>query len=787
MNNSLKFNYKFACMLLITLLLTIIAIALIPFECSISYADGQTAEIVFPSNDYIQSSSPSLISANENYLLVYDEDLSTLFVKTLDTNIDYKYECNFTSVENIYAVNNFAYISADSKIYKLDLTSTTSTPIEAIIPTPSKISSIATDGTYLYVKSIYGYVSVYHDDLTIAFEADNIDNEIFLGKSILAANDIMLYTFTNNSLNSYNLNTKETKETPFFYSVQSAYICNEIYAQINGESEIIIFNKDTKSIELNTGIQPDSYYAIYNKLYIIEGNVISVYTYNSLEKSLTLISSISMSGSDNKHLNNPKSILKLNDLMVVADSNNNRLSYIDDQKNMSILNLESKPIDLCSSSSTIFALCENDTVVKIVDKKITSTYSLVGITDITYLDKLYAIKNDGIYILLGGKFVKYLSLQNCNYISSYNSGKMIYAISNNSLFVVSKDGTLIKKIEYDFSNAIDFYVDYVGNLYILKDDSVTVLKNDLFALSINGSYSIPNSLSLTPNSFTLDGNYIYLTCDECVIVKDSFSSNTQNNTNLNDVDLSSSTFYYAIRENGNAIAYNQYGISDSIYYIKDDIIQISSKQYIGNYYYAKIGSNKFIVNIDDFSKINELPNSNVYEVKESSPIFEDLLGEQSTIINKNERITATSQLSILNSSYIKFNYNNAVYYIKLDNLSLVEQHSEEEPIIEDEPIKVYGKVQASRVGKKVNIYLSPNIDSTIIDSLKDGKKVEIVSENESFYYVSYNGTFGYIEKDNLIKSGVTKIQLIAIILSVIVVFAGMTIFLSYFYYKKKSE
>ena len=106
-----KFN-KFIFAFAVVALAAIIALALFLPKANIAYADS---EAVFPSNGYIQSEDPTLIAANENYLLIYDATQNRLYVRANTALGNYDYALNFTTAEKLLAVGDKAFFVADDK------------------------------------------------------------------------------------------------------------------------------------------------------------------------------------------------------------------------------------------------------------------------------------------------------------------------------------------------------------------------------------------------------------------------------------------------------------------------------------------------------------------------------------------------------------------------------------------------------------------------------------------------------------------------------------------------
>ena len=131
-----------------------------------SYASAESTRDVdfvrlFPTVNYFQSANPSLVSANADYLLVYDKDVHSLFVRPNDSSDTYVYETDFENVTSLFVLENVAFLQADDKYYTIDLSDKTAKAVEVALTSPSRIASITSDGTLLYAHSPKGALTIY--------------------------------------------------------------------------------------------------------------------------------------------------------------------------------------------------------------------------------------------------------------------------------------------------------------------------------------------------------------------------------------------------------------------------------------------------------------------------------------------------------------------------------------------------------------------------------------------------------------------------------------------------
>ena len=107
----------------------------------------------------------------------------------------------------------------------------------------------------------------------------------------------------------------------------------------------------------------------------------------------------------------------------------------------------------------------------------------------------------------------------------------------------------------------------------------------------------------------------------------------------------------------------------------------------------------------------------------------------------------------------------------------------------EKPVEVkkdYGRAKASRAGELVPLF-SVADNTIVVAEVTDGTRLEVVEQAGEYYKVIYNGTELLIRADQFKLEGLTTVQIIAIILSVVVVLAGGLIFMVTSLAKKKEE
>ncbi|MDE7373568.1 MAG: hypothetical protein K2N18_05845, partial [Clostridia bacterium] len=356
--------------------------------------------VLFPTVSYEQSDDPTVIAANDSYLIIYDKTAKTMFVRCGYRIGTYAFPINLENVEYINAVGNTAFIYADRETYTVDLKDVKSTPVKCELSSPDSPNYFRSDGKYLYAKNIFGAVSIYDENLEIAeFEItdgestrtatvdnhvyyDENDEPVFVGKQVLAGDDHLMYFFTTERGDPYFIVYDPVLQQRHVYEQMTNYI-NEAYVGSNvivgqlapsdplalGDSRLVGIDKKTGKTLFSSDVIPDSFCVYGDKIYTIEGKQIMTYM---LEKAsdgnysgFRKVSTISMSGADIAHLDSPSDVATLGSSLAVADTDNNRIGFINSASVMTAVGLDSAPLRLTADLIGVYVLLSDKTVIKI--------------------------------------------------------------------------------------------------------------------------------------------------------------------------------------------------------------------------------------------------------------------------------------------------------------------------------------------------------------------------------------------------------------------------------------
>ena len=785
---------KLAICLILSLALTILCagaltLSLMP-PCQVAYAADATFTQVFPTTDYFQSANPSKVSANRSYLLIYDDVANKLFVRGGGTTQTSVYTANFENVENVFAIGSVAFLNCESGCYTLDLTDTAAGWQERTLPTPTNITYFNSDGTYLYAHSAYGTVSVYDQNLDIAFDADNVQDYDFAGQStVVTGEGSTLYVFSIDGtgkqfFTTYNLldGTKTSKVYTKGVLIK-AYVGGAIYAlkTFDDTNYIVCIDKQSGEELFSTEISPDYFFAYGERLFTVSQNSVTVYTLSDDKTSLRLDSSITMSGSDLGHFDSPADVIKDGDKLAVADSKNNRLSIVESGE-MSCVYFDDAPQRVCKGQNDYYVAFTNG-VGKVTSGKVTATYDIEGVYDIAYLDKLYVLTSDGVYILLGDGAVKLCSSYGAKRITTAKDGTNVYLLCSDKVVTINQSGKQLPTLaQDDFSDAIDFAVDYVGKITVaFKDGYKQYLgeNNDEFTLS-------SSSVGSTITSVYLDENSLYFSTEECFIGKctvDATSKLTFINLNFFDPTAKDSIAFAKAKDG--ALAYSLDGRVENTALASSDVYMIYTDRAVKNSIdlkYAYCDGKIVIIDENEFDILETSALSGDYVSKTTTTLYTSPYCEDGKIeLGSGVIVTRQNDCADFeDGKWIAVKHNDNTYYALASDF-------EEYVVIIPEKDKVYGRANADRAGGVVNVYTSADENSDVIAQIVDGTKVEVLQTLDDFYLVTFDGKVGYIRKSELKIDGLTTVQIVAIVLAIVVALAGSAIFASIYITRKNAE
>jgi len=788
------------------LLIAIFSVLICSGASEVAFASESTFSTVFPTVSYLQSDDPALVAANDDYLIVYDKTASAIFVRGGGDGIGvYEYSLDITGIDDVKAIGNTAFIHAADGCYTVDLADIASKPVKRELPTPQNANYFSSDGTYLYAKSVMGNVSIYDENLNIALGVDDHlyeyapNDPVFVGKQVLAGENGLLYFFATQRGEPYYIvydpvTKRETINRHMDCYVTEAYIGDVVYAQLSqayghdDARKIVALDKNDGSVLFSSEIAPDSFCAFGDSLFTIEGKKIVTY---ALQKNdggeyigFEQVSTISMAGSDAYHLDAPLDVTRANGKIAVADSYNMRIGFISGKPSMESVKLTSSPLRLTSDGVNVYALCENGTVVKTDGSTVTQSSEAEDAVDIAFLDKLYILKNDGLYASIGGDIYKLADIANGRRISCDKNGSNLYILKDDGISVFGKGGESLAFLPADLSEAKDFAVDYIGNFTVLYADRIVAYANRALSIEPTSQTQFISSVRATANSLHIDGHSLYFTADECLVGRMTVDSVTADEYEPSRYTPDAQGGYKFAKLKNPSFALPADGRVDGMYSAPTETLMMldDADGLADGFRYALLDGNFFIVYESDFDEVATETSNGDYAANCDTFLYA-LPGVESTKIEikQNTRFSLHADCADFeNSVWWRVSYNESIYFVKAADCV-------EYIYIAPEVEKLYGRAKANRVGGLVNIYDQASTDSEMLTQIVDGTKVEIIETLDDFYLVRHDATVGYMLRSEVKIGGLTTVQIIAITLAAFVAVSGICIFIVIEVTKKKEE
>lgn len=770
----------------LTLVLFVCLLSAFDYSANVAYAEENTFSMVFPSSDYLQTTNPTLVSGNQKYLIVYDE--TSLFVLGNESQSTDVIHLDIESVQKMFLLDDVVLFVKDYAIYTLDLSQENPTISAVDSIQINEESYLTSDGYHLYIHAPSGLLSVYDSSLSIVYGADNIQTKLY-SQIVIAGENDDIYAFTSlygvTMLTSLNISNNQTSTQKIDSVVYSAYVGDVIYAiakdAISNESRLVCLSKQDGSLLFATDINPQSYFASGSTLYTIEDDSVCIYTLNSSHTSLDKLTSITMTGSDEKHLNTPSDLSISDGCIVVADTLNNRLSTISSNGTSTIL-FDDSPLKVYTASST-YVVFENKLVKLSASGQIDKTYDIENLLDVVYLDKLYILTKESVYTLIGDTLLPLANIEGAKRIATAINGKNIYVLTDSEIVSLTPQGKILPtSIISDFSQALDIAIDYEGKVFVAyKNQIETYLGDEKQTLKVQN-----NTLTANITSICLDGNKLYFTASESFVGIMSVDAQTKDTYVPDTVDTSTCTQYEFAMPKENALYYSIDGRRDNTSFADNATLLVLKDVDCEDGYAFALNSDTVVkIALNEFETLQTNTLSGDYVTTDTTTLYTLPYRNSDAIqLDKDTHVTLISDVADYdNNVWVMVEYNEKTYFAKR---ALLQEYIEITPN-EEEDNKVYGKANADRVGGMVNIYSSADVNSEVIYEIVDGSKVEVLEELDGFYLVSIDEYVGYIQKDQLKIDGLTTVQIVAIILAIIVALAGSAIFASIYLTKKNNE
>lgn len=760
-------------------------------------------EIIFPTTHYIQFSNPTFVAKSNNYIAIYDEVEKKVLTIDGQQNRAIIDLTNYYPIKNIWVLQNtllIQYTENDTTKYaKKDLGTANSAFENVTIPSPTgTISSITSDGTYLYVKALNGYLSVYDSTFAIYNNFENIYMEGLIGRFPVSGSGETLVTCIPNDLLEYELNviSLSTGVVNLKSNIGNtgaqivAYNGTYIFAYFRSLEKLSVYNASTcaKLFDMDN-FSLSQLMVSGNDVYCIIEDKVYIYNINSEQTNLTLVNYYSKTGSDSEHLNNPQDVVINNGTIYVADQNNNRVLLFDETTYSFTSSISvSKPQQITFANNKRWFVISGKNIVEYDRNTEKTKYKFeneVTPLAMTWMKKLYILGKEGaqtsIYTLYSGLFYKLIDVNNAKDISTTADGSFIYVlIEENGQQVIKcfndKGVESLVVLNLDITNAIHFKVDAIGNIYVLTNDSkiikytrkaVSFVKTDTLSLTNDIYTSVPNNFSFADNN-----KIIFSSKDSFIAKADMEHDDVVVPTPVPSIENATCNIY---QTNAKTLFFVEPNVlEDALIVEQGEMIPVfeNASQIDGlvyGYYNNQYGY--FNSNYLTLLNITEEQDHYMITIAGNIKLHKFPIDTADSItVGQNVMIQYLSDIADYDSAkWYKVKYEDNIYYVLRQSVT---NYDSEEQV--EQP--TYAKAQAHRIGGQIKLYSTPSEDSSVIMTIADGQTIEVYDEIEGFYFVKYNGQSGYTKVDDVKLSGLTSAQIIGIVLAILTALAGGAIF-----------
>lgn len=763
----------------VTAIITILAVALLfatVFSCT-DIALAAKADRVFPVDGYIQAERVDVIGANEDYVLSYDGENHVFAV----TGASYGTIPFDKDVSKIFVFGDKAVVKTAHGHAVLDLTTFTATDT-----TLFDDCYLATDGVSLYAHT-WGKVDVYDNNLTITA---TYDDDTFKNKPVMVTDGETIFNFAVdygvNKLYTYHIDTDFADTTDSIF-VENALMGDMIFA--HDGKRIILIDKTTFAVT-ETDLEDKNFAVLGSTLYVAKGD--KGYDVYTLENgALTFTRNHSFGGDGLTKLNSPTDVTELGDDMVIADRGNNRILFV----NNTVVSLGvASPEILTASGTRLYVVAEGKLLViedMTVKNEIIVTEKIV---DMVYRDRLYVLTENGVYTLISGALIKVFDVTGG---IAFDVDTHFYVLKEDSVDVISMGGKVNNLLSFDLDcTPQDILVDKVGSVFVL-DDNNTVHKYD-WAKVIEKN-TTENTVTFDTESLDFAG-FTY-TAISMNLIGDKLVFVTEENALVSIDNILTTTTPARPEIDLDGKTADVYTASDNTYILTNNLngkaaLEIEANVDIVAYevdglLYGKVdGVEGWIYNATPSTSATAI--SGEYEAKEALVLYVNPDFDSNLVVNAGTRFDGVDDASGYgDGKWMRVNYNGKTYFVESARVKKVVSVTPTPPPpvddpVEPEEVKVnYGRAKASRAGELVPLFSAETGDMVV--AVKDGTKLEIIEKVGDYYKVKYEGKELLIHQDDFKLDGLTTVQIIAIVLSIVVVLAGGLVFMVTNITKKKED
>ncbi len=489
--------------------------------------DGAKATLFLPESyeQYLKLESPSDIAVCERYLAIAEGNDLYIFDRKTENAVYHKFshgqkisKIQFSAEERLY------FTDALQQFYELKL--------EDTLVLSSSLASLTTfyiQGDTLFEAYVTNSGTIYRTAKlsdSVSDETQFGDNK-YINTPHLTYGDGKFYSIVEQIINSYSYNESSGKYESSTSSVlqtnvngvaSACVIENILYLSVNGNSngDNGLFAYDLSTQTQTLLFEGDGYGALTSyggKLYAVKGNGVIEY---EVEGGLRPTGYEIASASDSvKRLSGAQDIARARDLLVTADSGNNRLSVYDMEKDAySVIPLGYAPTLVATDGTRIAAAAGN--TVYLYQKNVLSgqwdetAYPLEAddaVKGLSFVyEKLYYVSEH--YHGVVGETWKALNHGTPAGLASDLYGGLYIAYTDLTVNKFAEENFLTQneigeRLEFRLPEGFHaLRADFEGDLFCL-DASGALYRNGEAYAEIDGADFVYSEVSLKPNSFAL--------------------------------------------------------------------------------------------------------------------------------------------------------------------------------------------------------------------------------------------------------------------------------------------
>ena len=785
-------KHTLLCALVATLLSVLVIGAVFSFG---DVAQAEVVDVVYPTTGYIQAENVDLVAVSEDYTLTYDSTNKVLSVtgKKYGTISLASTLLDTDSVTKMFVFGDCAIVRASKDyVVNLDTLAVTDTTLF------EECYLTAFDGL-LYCHT-WGKVDVYDDTLNLTA---TYDDNMFKNKPVMVTDGETIFSFAVdygiNKLYTYHVATDTADEVSSIF-VENAFMGDDIVAYDG--TKIILIDKVDGSMSA-TSLTDKNYAVLGNKIYIAKGKD-GYDVYAMSDDGLTFESNFSYGGEGLDKLNTPSHGIAFGDEIVVTDMGANRILFVGD--NTVSLAIDT-PTFVTASSERLYVKCA-DGIVVVDDKSIKNTIKTnFEIVDMLYADRLYVLAEDGVYTLISGSLIKVFDVEGG---LAFDFNEHFYILKNRRMEVFEQDGgtstTSIKTVEvytvdgqvnellsFDTPaiNPVDFFVDEAGNVFVLDTannlycyDWLNVVKSKTMDVLLTATCTPIESddYTYTARSMFEYGNRLVFVTNENALVSVANPAKSVVERGAVTLDGLTPALYK----------------TDYLTYFMSDENVGSTARFVGaettvvayeiaGKLYTKIGGVEGWI----FGALDATANAvdGEYRTKSETKIFVNPEYSDCVTLSSRTKVNIVDDACGYDGAkWYRINYNGKTYFVlreSLEKVPTIGPITPNPPQKEEEVKADYGRAKSTRAGEYVPLYESIGGDVAI--SVKDGTRLEIVEKVGDYYKVKCEGNEYFIHQDQFKLDGLTTVQIVAIVLSIVVVLAGSLVFAVTSLTRKKEE